>query len=197
MLHKLRFALLAGVMLCGAPVLAQAPAEAPITVGSVTSGPAGFDPAKYGMATFGDPTQLYEYLTQPGRCPEEETAEEKQPCALIFYRPEISGSKQAFNFKPVFKVMGKKSIWAMHDGKLQKVTAERLYWDALMIRGVRHKYISIAVIGNAENTANCEAKRLCLADLVAENMFLQYRKMPGDVVHELWDKKDHTSVRIR
>lgn len=164
-------------------------------LGTVAS---GFDPAKYGMATFSDPTQLYDMLVQPGRCPPKKVAEPRQPCALIFYRPETTGQKQAFNFKPVFKVMGKTGIWAMHDGELQKVTAERLYWDALMIRGVAHKYISIAVIGNAENTANCEAKRLCLADLVAENMFLQYGRMPGDVVDLLWGRpKDNNSVRIR
>jgi hypothetical protein len=193
-------ALIAGAMLCAAPVAAQAPGQAPIAVGSVTSGPAGFDPAKYGMATFGDPTQLYDYLVQPGRCPPKEMAEPKQPCALIFYRPETTGQKQAFNFKPVFKVLGPKSIWAMHDGELQRVTAERLYWDAVSIRGVKHKYVSIAVIGNAENTANCAAARLCLKDMVAENMFMQYQKMPGDVVYELWGgdrPKSHSTERIR
>jgi hypothetical protein len=41
-------------------------------------------------------------------------------------------------------VVGKKSIWAMHDGKLQTVSAENLYWDAMEIRGVKHRYVSIA-----------------------------------------------------
>lgn len=170
-------------MMWAARAAAQAPQQA--IVGDVAS---GFDPAKYGMATFGEPSQLYEMLTQDGRCPPRQTAEEKQPCALIFYRPEAGGTKQAFNFKPVFKVVAKKSIWAMHDGKLQTVSAENLYWDAMEIRGVKHKYVSIAVIGNFENRENCAAGRLCLKDLVAEDMFDQWRKMPDSVVALIWGK---------
>jgi hypothetical protein len=182
---------LAAVLLSasGAAQVAPAPAAESAALTSKSTSVAGtFDPAKYGMATFGDPGQLYAMLTQAGRCPVKETAEPKQPCALIFYRPELTGTKQAFNFKPVFKVMSKRSMWAMHDGKLQKVSAEDLFWDAMEIEGVRHRYVSIAVIGNAENRANCAAQRLCLKDLVAEDMFAQWKKMPADAVSQIWGK---------
>ena len=127
-----------------------------------------FDPANYSLVTFDDPRDLYKLLTQEGRCPPNKLAEPKQPCALILYTlvDDTKDGRHA-NFKPVFKVVSKDAIWAIHDKKLQKVGIENLYHDEDEIIGAKKSaYRSVALIGNAENKANCEQTRPCLASLV-------------------------------
>lgn len=161
----------------------------------------GFEPEKYNLVTFSDTNDLYDLLTQEGRCQINKTADERQPCALILYRP-VDGTvdARAANFKPVFKIVNRKSIWAIHDKKLQKVRIEDLFFDEVDVIGKgRAKYISIALIGNAENRANCAKGIVCLAQLVSQDMFNMYTNMPASVVELIWGAgmKDNGTVRIR
>lgn len=161
----------------------------------------GFEPEKYNLVTFSDTNDLYDLLTKEGRCQINKTAAERQPCALILYRP-VDGSvdARAANFKPVFKVVNRKSIWAIHDKKLQKIRIEDLFFDEVDVVGQqRTRYISIAVIGNAENKANCDKGLVCLAQLVSQDMFNMYTNMPPSVVEVIWGTgmKDSGTVRIR
>jgi tetratricopeptide (TPR) repeat protein len=160
-----------------------------------------FDPANYSLVTFDDPRDLYKLLTQEGRCPPNKLAEPKQPCALILYTlvDDTNVGRQA-NFKPVFKVVSKDAIWAIHDKKLQKVGIENLYHDEDEIIGAKKSaYRSVALIGNAENKTNCEQARPCLASLVSQDMFRMYSNMPDSVVEVIWGAgmKDPGTVRIR
>jgi hypothetical protein len=161
-----------------------------------------FDPARYSLVAFDNTDDLYNLLTQDGRCLPNKTAAPRQPCALILYRP-VDGSTEGLtaNFKPVFKVVNRKSIWAIHDKKLQKIAIEDLYFDNVdVIGGKKMVYISVALVGNEENTANCQASRPCLGNLVTEDMFNMYRNMPDSVVEVIWGAvgmKDPGTVRIR
>lgn len=161
-----------------------------------------FDPAKYSLIAFDNTDELYDVLTQEGRCPINKTAAQRQPCALILYRP-VDGSTEGLtaNFKPVFKVVNRKSIWAIHDKKLQKIQLEDLYFDNVdVIGGKKMAYISVALVGNVENAANCQAARPCLGNLVTEDMFNMYRNMPDSVVEVIWGAvgmKDSATIRIR
>ncbi len=165
-------------------------------------GAKGFDPEKYSLVEFTDTNQLYDLLTQPGRCPANKTAEARQPCALILYRPTDGATETlAANFKPVFKIISRKSIWAIHDKKLQKIRIEDLYFDNVDVVGAKPAaYISVALIGNAENKANCESGKPCLGQLVAEDMFRMYGNMPPSVVEVIWGAagmKDPGTQRVR
>lgn len=160
-----------------------------------------FDPAKYNLVTFDDPDDLYDLLTREGRCQTNKTAAPRQPCALILYRPtDDSGTSLAANFKPVFKVTSRNTIWAIHDKQLQKIKIDNLYMDFVdVIGGKRTTYASIALVGNAENAANCVQGRPCLGDLVSEDMFNMYRNMPDSVVKVIWGggMEDPGTVRVR
>jgi hypothetical protein len=180
------------------------PASAQIAEGGAVEAvdpAATLDPSKYGMTAFDDPQKLYGLLTQEGRCPPGKMAEPRQPCAMIFYRRlDEDGKGYGATFKPVFKVVSANTIWAMHDRKLKKVRINELYFDEPEIRGQpRGRYSSVAIIGNAENRANCEEGRPCLSHLVAEDLFMQYGKIPDSVVNVLWDTgmKDPGTVRVR
>lgn len=160
-----------------------------------------FDPSKYSLVAFSNTEDLYDLLTREGRCPEKTTAAPRQPCALILYRP-TDGSTGALssNFKPVFKIVNRKTIWAIHDKKLQKVKIEDLYYDNVdVIGGKQTAYISVALVGNAENTANCMAAKPCLSSLVSQDMFNMYTNMPDSVVEVVWGSgmKDVGTIRVR
>jgi len=160
-----------------------------------------FDPTKYNLVAFANTNDLYDLLTQQGRCPEKTTAAPRQPCALILYRPS-DGSTGALssNFKPVFKIVNRKTIWAIHDKKLQKVKIEDLYYDNVdVIGGKQTAYLSVALVGNAENQANCDAGKACLGSLVSQDMFNMYTGMPDSVVEVVWGggMKDVGTVRVR
>jgi hypothetical protein len=161
----------------------------------------GFDPAAYSLVVFKDNEDLYKLLTEEGRCPPKKTAEPRQPCALILYRPtEDLTNARATNFKPVFKVENRKSIWAIHDKQLQKVRIEDLYFDTVDVIGQqRMTQFSVALVGNAENKANCEKGLTCLKHLVAEDMFRMYGNMPDSVVKVIWGggMEDPGTTRIR
>jgi hypothetical protein len=184
-----RAAIAAGLICSGMIADAQPPAsnaESEVSIGDQT-----FDPDKYGIVTFENYLDLYDRLTAPGRCPPNEMAEPRQPCAFVFYQPSDADKKAAFGlyFKPVFVVMSKDKIWAIHNKQLRKVSIRNLYFDEPTIRGKPGKYVSVAVIGNAENRANCEAQRGCLSDLAAQDMFLMYKQIPQAVVDVLWGKR--------
>ncbi len=160
-----------------------------------------FDPTKYSLVTFDDEHDLYDLLIKEGRCEPKKTAEPRQPCALILYRPE-EGSEGGLsaNFKPVFKVISRDAIWAIHDKKLQKVRIDDLYFDIDDIIGrKRAAYRSVALVGNAENLANCNQGLTCLRDLVVQDMFSMYSNMPDSVVQVIWadGMKDPGTVRVR
>lgn len=174
---------------------------AAVSVGATETRSGYFDPAKYSLVMFDDPDDLYDLLTQDGRCPPNKTAAPKQPCALVLYRPtDGSGGSLAANFKPVFKVTSRNAIWAIHDKQLQKIKIDNLYMDVVdVIGGKRMTYASVALIGNAENAANCAAGKPCLSNLVAEDMFNMYRNMPDSVVKVIWGggMEDPGTVRVR
>jgi hypothetical protein len=151
--------------------------------------------------TFTNTADLYTLLTRDGRCAPKKLAEPRQPCALILYRPEDgdTGGLSA-NFKPVFRVDSRASVWAIHDKKLQKVRIESLYFDIEQIIGQKQAtYRSVALIGNEENQANCDKGQPCLSHLVAENLFSMYGNMPDSVVEVIWGTgmKDPGTIRIR
>ena len=161
----------------------------------------GFEPEKYNLVTFSDTNDLYDLLTRDGRCPAGKTAAPRQPCALILYRP-VDGTvdARAANFKPVFKIVNRKTVWAIHNKQLQKVRIEDLFFDEVDVIGQQKtKYISIAVIGNAENKANCAKGLVCLAQLVTQDMFNMYTNMPDSVVKVIWGggMEDPGTVRVR
>lgn len=161
----------------------------------------GFDPAKYNLVPFDDTEDLYGLLTQEGRCVVKTTAAPREPCALILYQPaDGSTGTRSANFKPVFKIVNRTQIWAIHDKKLQKIKIEDLYFDNVdVIGGQKTKYISVAIIGNAENKANCDAGKHCLGNLVSQDMFRMYGNMPDSVVEVIWGAgmKDVGTVRVR
>lgn len=163
--------------------------------------PGVFDPAKYNLVAFDDSDDLYDLLTSEGRCQPNKTAPPRQPCALILYRPtDDTGASLAANFKPVFKVTSRNAIWAIHDKQLQKIKVDNLYMDVVdVIGGKRTNYASIALVGNAENAANCAQGKPCLGDLVSEDMFNMYRNMPDSVVKVIWGggMEDPGTVRVR
>ena len=163
--------------------------------------PGVFDPAKYSLVAFGDPDDLYDLLTKESRCQPNKTAAPRQPCALILYRPaDDSGGSLAANFKPVFKVISRNAIWAIHDKQLQKIKIDNLYMDVVdVIGGKRTSYESVALVGNAENAVNCAQGKPCLGDLVSEDMFNMYRNMPESVVKVIWGggMEDPGTVRVR
>jgi hypothetical protein len=186
---------------------AAAPTPAPVKTAPTTAPVASlgtvknFDPKAYNIVTFREPRDLYTLLTQEGRCPPNEMAEPKQPCALILYKPAKGGTGDGLdaNFKPVFKVVSKNTIWAIHGKKLQKVKIEDLYYDEEEIIGKgKTSYLSVALIGNDENKANCEQGRPCLANLVVQDMFKMYKDMPDSVVETLWNlrMKDPRTFQI-
>lgn len=115
-------------------------------------------------------------------------APERQPCAFIFYS-KLSGTGKLINFKPVFKVESERVIWVIHDKRLKRVAVTELYGDSVSVRGQTATYISSGIVGNAENSNNCETGRKCLSHLVKENMFLMYRTIPGIVVDMLWHNR--------
>jgi hypothetical protein len=80
------------------------------------------------------------------------------------------------------------------------VKIEDLYYDNDDVIGQKRvKYTSVALVGNAENKANCDAKQPCLANLVSEDMFRMYGNMPDSVVEVVWGAgmKDVGTVRVR
>lgn len=175
--------------------------SAPSSAATTASPSKDFNPADYSLAAFDDLRDLYKLLTEEGRCPPNKLAEPRQPCALILYtRIDDAGDGRQSNFKPVFKVVSKDVIWAIHDKKLQKIRIENLYHDEEKIIGKKDSsYRSVALIGNAENKANCEQARPCLASLVSQDMFRMYSNMPDSVVEVIWGSgmKDPGTVRIR
>lgn len=179
-----------------------APAATAATARGAIAETTNFDPAKYSMVKFENMTDLYDLLTREGRCPPKKLAEPRQPCALILYRP-VDGSPDeglSANFKPVFRVDSRTSVWAIHNKKLQKVKIENLYFDDQDIIGQKRKtYRSVAIIGNAENAANCQKGLPCLEGLVVQDMFNMYGSMPDSVVEVIWGSsmKDVGTVRIR
>lgn len=147
-----------------------------------------FVPTNFGIVEFEEPTDLYTRLIETGRCPVKVMAEERQPCAFIFYE-RVSGTGKRINFKPVFRVESPDVIWVMHDRQLKRVSVGKLYSDIVRIRGQEAKYHSFGVVGNVEDKANCESGRACLQHLVEQNMFLMYQKIPELVVDKLWRNK--------
>ncbi len=189
---------MAGASVIEAP---RAPADAQPAAGGVAGAPKEIDPAKYSLVAFQDQHDLYDLLTKDGRCPVKELAEPRQPCALVLYTPIGDVSKgRAANFKPVFGVISRKAVWAIHDKKLQKVGIEDLYFDNDDLIGAKGAtYRSAAVIGNAENRLNCESGMPCLNSLVAQDMFRMFGNMPDSVVAVIWGEgmKDVGTTRIR
>jgi hypothetical protein len=187
---------------------ALAPGAQPAVLAGASVAPAapiaettGFDPRKYNLVSFDDSRDLYDLLTQAGRCAPKQLAEPRQPCALILYQPDetIPGALAA-NFKPVFSVVSRTEIWAIHDKKLQRVKIEDLYFDQQEIIGQKQAaYRSVALIGNAENKANCDKALPCLTNLVVQDMFRMYGSMPDSVVEVIWGSgmKDPGTVRIQ
>ncbi len=171
------------------------------TPGDLSAELKNFKPADYSLVAFRDIHELYNLLTKDGRCPPKKLAEPRQPCALILYRPVKGGDEGlTANFKPVFSVISRTAIWAIHDKKLQKIGIENLYFDEQDIIGQGKKaYISVALVGNAENKANCEKGLPCLNSLVVQDMFRMYNDMPDSVVAVIWGEhmKDPTTIRIR
>jgi hypothetical protein len=156
------------------------------SVASVT----GFDPAKYSLVVFGETSELYNALTAEGRCAPNTLAPPREPCALILYRPvnELPEGRN-INFRPVFRVDSPSAIWATHNGKLQKVKVADLFGDiADTMTDKRVKFNANALVGNAENKANCEAARPCLNGLGSQDMFKMYQGMPDNVVKTIWGK---------
>lgn len=180
---------------------AKVTSDALAAVAPSSGPPTAFDPAKYNLVAFDNKEDLYDMLTKEGRCPEKATAEPRQPCALILYRPsDGSVDTLASNFKPVFKITNRSRIWAIHDKKLQEVKIDDLYFDNVdVIGGKRATYLSVAIVGNAENKANCDAGKPCLANLVSQDMFQMYPNMPDSVVQVIWGAgmKDVGTVRVR
>ena len=187
--------------LASAEAASRISANALASVSIVPTGTKEFDPADYSLITFSDPHDLYELLTQPGRCEPGKAAAPREPCALILYKPvEDTEDTLAANFKPVFKVVSRSSIWAIHDKELKKIKIENLYYDNDEIIGKKKTtYNSVALVGNAENAANCESARPCLGHLVAQDMFQMYGSMPDSVVAVIWGEgmKDVATTRIR
>jgi tetratricopeptide (TPR) repeat protein len=168
---------------------------------TLTAETLNFDPARYNLVTFADTADLYDLLTRDGRCAPKTLAEPRQPCALILYRPDeaVPGGLSA-NFKPVFRVDSRTAVWAIHDKKPQKLKIEDLYFDIEQIIGEKKTtYRSIALVGNAENKANCDKGAPCLGNLVAQDMFRMYGNMPDSVVKVIWGggMEDVGTVRIR
>jgi hypothetical protein len=163
--------------------------------------PGVFDPTRYSLVKFDDQGDLYDLLTKEGRCQPGKTAAPRQPCALILYRPtDGSAGSLSANFKPVFKVVNRNTIWAIHDKQLQKIKIDNLYFDVVdVIGGKKTTYESIALVGNAENTANCDQGKPCLGNLVQQDMFRMYTNMPDSVVQVIWGggMKDPGTVRVR
>ncbi|MFT3722532.1 MAG: hypothetical protein QM773_03010 [Hyphomonadaceae bacterium] len=182
------------------PAAATAPAATPVANAGPFI-PVEIDPGKYNIVAFQDQHDLYDLLTKDGRCPPKKLADPRQPCALILYVPKGEArAGRAANFKPVFGVVSRKTIWAIHDKKLQKVQVEDLYFDNDDVIGDKGAmYTSIAIIGNAENKANCAKGLPCLSSLVAQDMFAMYGNMPDSVVGVIWGEgmKDVGTVRIR
>jgi Flp pilus assembly protein TadD len=185
----------------GVKARVSAASLAAVSVAPPTTQSGTFDPAKYSLVTFDNPEALYDLLTKEGRCLPNKTAAPRQPCALILYRPtDGSVGSLAANFKPVFKVTSRNAIWAIHDKQLQKIKIDNLYLDVVdVIGGKRTNYESVALVGNAENAANCEQGKPCLGNLVAEDMFNMYRNMPDSVVKVIWGggMEDPGTVRVR
>jgi hypothetical protein len=188
----------------GAPpsaTLAAATTPSGAPADTLTAETLNFDPARYNLVAFENTTDLYDLLTRDGRCAPNQLAEPRQPCALILYRPDdaVPGGLSA-NFKPVFRVDSRTAVWAIHDKKLQKLKIEDLYFDIEQIIGEKKTtYRSIALVGNAENKANCEKGLPCLGNLVVQDMFRMYGNMPDSVVKVIWGAgmEDVGTVRIR
>ncbi len=148
----------------------------------------GFDTGKYSLVVFGGTADLYDALTREGRCAPKAAGTPREPCALILYRPVVEepGGANA-NFRPVFRVESRTSIWATLNGKLQKVKVEDLFADTadtFTAKGV--KFRAVALVGNAENRANCTAGLPCLDALGSQDMFRMYASMPDNVVKAIW-----------
>jgi tetratricopeptide (TPR) repeat protein len=185
----------------GAPPSATLAAVSPASPDTLTAETLNFDPVKYNIVAFQDAADLYDLLTRDGRCAPKTLAAPRQPCALILYRPDdaTTGGLSA-TFKPVFRVDSRASVWAIHDKKLQKLKIEDLYFDITQIIGEEKvAYRSVALIGNAENKANCDKGAPCLSSLVAQDMFRMYGNMPDSVVKIIWGggMEDPGTVRIR
>lgn len=169
-----------------ASTLAVTAPEAAVTtsVASVT----GFDPARYSLVVFGGTADLYDALTREGRCAPGMLAAPREPCALILYRPVNEAPEgRNINFRPVFRVESRTAIWSTHKGKLQKVKIEDLFTDtADTMTEKRVKFSANALVGNAENKANCDAGLPCLSSLGSQDMFKMYQGMPDNVVKTIW-----------
>ena len=169
-----------------ASILAAAgPTTAPTTsVASVQ----GFDPSKYSLVAFGGTADLYDALTRDGRCAPKAAGTPREPCALILYRPVVEDPADSnANFRPVFRVESRTAIWATLNGKLQKVKIEDLFADTadtFAAKGV--KFRAVALVGNAENRANCATGLPCLSALGSQDMFTMYASMPDNVVKAIW-----------
>lgn len=170
---------LAGVLAAVAPAANQTTAVASVQ---------GFDTTKYSLVVFGGSADLYDALTRDGRCAPKAAGTPREPCALILYKPVVEepGGTNA-NFRPVFRVVSRTEIWATLNGKLQKVKVEDLFADTadtFTAKGV--KFRAVALVGNAENRANCTAGLPCLDALGAQDMFKMYSSMPDNVVKAIW-----------
>ena len=185
----------------GATARVSAASLAAVAVTPPPTQSGNFDPAKYSLVVFENTADLYDVLTKPGRCEPNKTAAPREPCALILYRPsDGSAGTLAANFKPVFKVVNRNSIWAIHDKQLQKIRIDNLYFDNVdVIGGKKTTYESVALVGNAENKSNCDQGKPCLGNLVSQDMFRMYANMPDSVVKVIWGAgmEDPGTVRIR
>lgn len=182
----------AGVLLCIAtsPAFAQAGPELDPLEGDVVV--TNFE--DYGVVSFESDRELYGLATAPGRCPVGTMADQAQPCALLL-EELVSGTGKKYLFKPIFKVVSKEKILAMHDSRFRKegVSARALYSDVVSVKDAfgnefKSTYVSIGIVGNDENRNNCAAGRKCLTDVLAEDPFLAYlRLIPPLVIDMLWN----------
>jgi hypothetical protein len=109
-----------------------------------------------------DADALYKLLTEPGRCPPRKPAPRRIPCAFIAYSSLDQASPV---LRPIFKIVGPKTIWTFLDSKLAEVTIDDL-WLADDVRDAGgQSYAPMAVVGFQENQANCKlAGQTCVAD---------------------------------
>lgn len=132
------------------------------------------------MRTLSSADELYEELTKPGRCPEQEVRDRAVPCAFLVY----PGGKA---LRPVFKVMGARAIWTFLDTKLAKASIETLWNAADLIdpSGERARYAPVAVVGREEN---CKEGVLCLEDNFS--MFVgKHDILTPACIEEIWNQK--------
>lgn len=113
---------------------------------------------------------LYQELIKPGRCLEKRSERRGIPCALIKYPG--SGA-----YRPVFKIVGRKTIWTFLDTYLAEVTIQDLFEasDFSGPAGELRRYPPIDVIGFEENASVCGASGDSCVDQKHFTRFLEDR----------------------